>query len=543
MFNRFERFLGNISWRSKILGLATIISLSTLAVGLMGGYSILKLSKDVRAANSAISERMNIVVDTQSALQRVSQDQAIVIIYSDPAETRSAAVRAIKSASLLDEKIQLLVGQLPNNAKVVELEKLAQKLKPRRMEIIKLARANSDAEAMAIVKEMEADFNKLDQLTNEIVDEQRKALEDEFNSIDKRGKRTVMVLIAFVIVGFVISLALGFVAAQLVTRPITKLQDAMRSLASGDLSFTIGASGKDEVGVITRGMSDTLSSLHSIVTKIQERALNTTQGASSINDVANEIAQVSDSLHNGVSGIKSDAEAVLATAHRASAELNKAEQKAQDVVNVAERSSQSIHNVTIAFTGFQQNMEQTGRTTRGLAITAATITEFTQTIRDIASQTNLLALNAAIEAARAGEQGRGFAVVADEVRKLATRADAASTEISGLIDTISNNVAQSIELLDKSVNESQQNLEHLSGVEKQVRESRDQSDLLRRSMQDVVSIIKEQEQSVAQISNTTNDLIDMSSKTQAKGRLLHGLSTELNVTADDMNSVVANFKL
>lgn len=543
MLDRLERFLGDVSWRSKILGLALLFTLGTVAVGVMGGYSILKLTKDVKEANRAVFSRMNIVVDAQSALQQMSQQQATVIAYADPDQIRAAAIGAIKASSALDEKLRLLSEALPGDAKVVDLANLVEQLKPKRMEIIKLARANSDPEALTIVKEMEADFARVDLLAGEIVSAEHLALDVELNSVEKRGRKTVKLLALFVVAGFAISILLSLLASYFISRPIAKLQASMQALAAGDLTMKVSAAGKDEVGSIITAMGNTVSDLNSIVKNIQSGSQRLTADSGGVSKAANDLFDVSNRLHTRVSGIKSDAASVQAATNSAYIELELAASKAQKVVDTADISSQNIKEVASAFAGFQQNMEQTGRATRELASTAATIAEFTTTIRNIASQTNLLALNAAIEAARAGEQGRGFAVVADEVRKLATSADAASTEISGLVGTVSQNVSQTISLLDRSVDESRKNLEQLNGVASQVMESRDQSDLLRGTMQEVVLMMKEQEQAVGGISNAAGDLFGMSAETQEKSQLLHGLSSQLNTAASDMNAVVAKFKL
>lgn len=538
-----ERFLGNITWRAKILCLAMLFTLGTLAVGAMGAYSIFKLATDIKVANNAIAARLNLVEDAKSSLLRMSQHQVSVIAYSDPTQARQAAVAAIKAASEVDEKVQTLAIALPNNKKVVELQQLVTQIKPKRIEIIKLARSDADAEALAMAKAMESDFQRVDTLSEEVVSEQRKAMDQEFEAAEARGRQTVMILAVFVAIGSVFSIVLSLIVAHLATRPLLRLENAMQLLATGDLSVPPTAGGKDEVGQIINAMGRTVNDLHGIVEKIQHGADNLTVEAESVSRCATDIQGVSTRLHRSVEGIKGDADLVLSTTKGACGELERASLSAQEAADVADHVSLSIKTVAEGFARFQQHMESTSKMTRELAQAAQTITNITKTIRDISSQTNLLALNAAIEAARAGEQGRGFAVVADEVRLLATRTSTATSEISSLVDSISGNVSQAVKLLDSAVDDSRENLQQLTSVAGQVGSNRERAVQLREVMQEVVRMMEDQGQAVGGIGTAVEDLFGMSAETQKQMNMLNGLSSDLNSAASGLNTVVSKFKL
>lgn len=542
MLNQLEMFMGNISLRSKTLGLAGIFTVFIFAVGILGSYSIMKVAKDAKEANREASSRMIMVVDLQSAMQRMAR-QSAVITYSDANQVRAAAIAAIKASSTLDEQIHILSETFPGDQRVAQFQNLIQHVKPKQMDVIKLVRANANVEAQTIVKEMDEEFKQIDVLADEIVKTQREALDAELDAIETHGRNTVMVLAAFVVVSFIVSIVMSWLASYFISRQIAKLQAAMQALSAGDLTLRISAAGKDEVGGIITAMGKTVSELQVIVGKIQNGAQNLSVNAQDVTASADDIFNVSDRLHAQVTGIKSDSQTALNTTNNACVELESAAQMAKGVVANADDSSRNIKEVTAAFSGFQKSMEQTGQATRELIATAATISEFSNTVKEIASQTNLLALNAAIEAARAGEQGRGFAVVADEVRILAARSDVASGQISALVDNISKKFTQTISLLDQSVAESRQNLNRLNNVADQVTSSRDQSESFRSTMQEIVRMMKEQERAVSGISDAAGILFGMSAETTGKSELLHQLSAKLNEAANDMNLVVSKFKL
>ena len=543
MIKRFEKFLGRFSWRTKILALTGIMAIGTIAVGAMGAFSILKLSEEVNAANARSALRINTVEDAQFALLRMGVAQAEVIARVDTKEIREAAIAAIRAASHLDEQIVKLREVLPESKEVAELQELVQEINPRRMEVIKLARKDRDLEALRALEVMRPLFTRVDELSEAIINGQRAAMEQQLIEIENAGRQTILVLMIFVAVGLVISIALAMLLARFAVRPMFALEQAMVALSQGDLRVQLDQAGKDEVGTIIKAMNSTVSDLHSIITRVHGGTATLSGQAESVAQSADDIHGVSTRLHTSVKGIKEDAEIVVSTTNGAVTELEGAALKAQESADSSENMAHKINETAVSFERFQEHMEQTAQVTRDLSKTAETITAITKTIRDISSQTNLLALNAAIEAARAGEQGRGFAVVADEVRQLASRTEEATSEISGLVETISGSVGNAVQLLESSVSESRENIERLKEVSSETSLSRDQAVHLRDVMHEVVQMIGEQERAVHGITEAVNSLLELSGETNSQTELLHGLSGELNQAAADLGHVVDKFKL
>jgi methyl-accepting chemotaxis protein len=536
-------FLANVGWRKKILGISALFVLIIIAIGVLGGYNIYQLNHSTLSMFNDFQARVTAATNSRAAIQEMARAQAELIAAQERQDTRKGAVDAIRASSLLDENLQHLSAILHDSTDVQELVQLLEQIKPKKMELIRAARANQDEMAMSINREMQDKINRINELSGSIVEKERQGMVESMEQWQQRGNRVVWLLGGFSLIGILIAVLVSLVQAHMVTKPLSLLENSMAALATGDLKISFPSAGKDEIGRTVSAMSQTVTNLHVIIKKIHDGGIKLSGEAANVTNTADGIHGVSARLHDAIAAIKTEAEVVVNASSNSVSKLSATADTAKNTAQFTRKTSKQIVDTVQQFKNFQHNMENTANVTRELAQTAAAITTITKTIRDISAQTNLLALNAAIEAARAGEHGRGFAVVADEVRTLATRTDSATDEISTLVETISSSVQHAVKMLETSVKEAHDNIALLQEVADETGGSSEKADTMHHEMQHVLQMIGDQEQSIQSINSAVNGLYELSEETNRQTDLLHDLSQALKGEATVLNTVVDKFKL
>jgi methyl-accepting chemotaxis protein len=224
--------------------------------------------------------------------------------------------------------------------------------------------------------------------------------------------------------------------ARLFTRPIKNLCGALAEIEKGDLTYVVENRSLDEIGILERSFNDMLSNLTAVIRNIDDNSKQMAQSAYQVATISHEIARVGKSEQSRseeVSGATSQLRDISASVEKIADEANEygrqTERRAQEGIVSVQRNINDMDSTVEEVNRAAQEMAE-------LRNAAQRIYNIIGTISTIAEQTNLLALNAAIEAARAGEAGRGFAVVADEVRGLAIRTTDSTGEIGAIIDEL-----------------------------------------------------------------------------------------------------------
>ncbi len=333
-------------------------------------------------------------------------------------------------------------------------------------------------------------------------------------------------------------LGLAIITIRHINSGLSKASAAAEAIANGDLTQTVPSAGEDEIGQLLQRLGTMRDNLNQLIRSIRGNVESLNTSAQELSSAANVSAGNTEMQAEAASGM-------AASVEQLSVSIDQVEEHAREARSVTlSSSSQSgeggriIHEAAEEMRRIAEAVNSTSSTIKELESYSDQISSIVQVIKDIADQTNLLALNAAIEAARAGEQGRGFAVVADEVRKLAERTGNSTQEISGMISKIQQGTQRAVQEMEAGVKRVNDGVELANQAGNSVTGIRSGSDQVTRAVDDISLALKEQSvaardiaQKVERIAQGAEENSASVAQTAASAGRLKELATELSQLA------------
>ena len=350
-------------------------------------------------------------------------------------------------------------------------------------------------------------------------------------------------MISGIVLAFIIAIIVGVLITRLITRPIAQAVENAQRIAKGDLTQAITTDRTDEAGQLLMALSDMQGGLKSTLTEIAN-------ASDQLASAAEELSAVTDESTRGLTRQNDEIQQAATAVNQMTAAVDEV---ASNAVSTSEASRQATteaedgrQQVEQAVSGMSAMVVEINDSTQSVADLAGQVREIGKVIdviRSIADQTNLLALNAAIEAARAGEQGRGFAVVADEVRALAHRTQTSTVDIEKMIGEVQAGADGAVAAMNKSLSwaNNTQTLAQNAGQALE-RITASVASINERNLV-IASASEEQAQVAREVDRNLLNIQDLSTQTAAGANQTNASSQDLSRLATSFNRLVSKFQL
>ncbi|MCL2021535.1 MAG: methyl-accepting chemotaxis protein [Betaproteobacteria bacterium] len=346
------------------------------------------------------------------------------------------------------------------------------------------------------------------------------------------------------VIAIALVIVLGIITRKAIFTPVDKLAGVLSQAArERDLSLKVDYKRDDEIGTVVLLFNQLMNELQNSFRDIQTQMTEVGGAVETLSTAAQQVAVSSASQSSSTSAMAASVEEMTVSINTVSVSAEDAQTIAARAGNSSQEGGRIIERAGAGMVEIAQSVAQASKVIQKLGEESQQISSVVQVIKEVADQTNLLALNAAIEAARAGEQGRGFAVVADEVRKLAERTAQSTGDISAMIGNIQVSAKGAVEEMSRVVQyvESEQVLAQEAG--ERMMSIRDEAGRVSGAVTEISNALKEQSQASQEISRHVESIAQMTDENNAAAEETASSASRLEQLAATVRASVAQFKV
>ncbi len=554
--------------RTKILfGFGIVLILAIL----LSAYNIFSMNKTNNDLQNLIDEEIALMVADQRLATNMNERTSLLrgfLLFEDEAYKEEFEAGIEESVELENR-----AAELSDSEKMQELLDMKIEWGTLTDEVMELYEKGNTAQALRIME------NEVMPLGNQLIEGFELLAAEREAEVREIGDRMIstsemLLTIAAIVSGLMILLAVfvAIITARTISNPVQAVVERMKLITGGDLSQeALKTNSRDEIGQLIVAANDMNKEVRNLLNQINEvsdtvsaQSEELTQSANEVKEGSEQIATTMQELASG-SETQANSSTELSSAMTAFAsnvqEANASGEKIKDhsgaVLEMTEEGSQLMNKSNAQMEKIDQIVQDAVQKVEGLDTQSQEISTLVSVIKDIADQTNLLALNAAIEAARAGEHGKGFAVVADEVRKLAEQVGDSVTDITGIVTNIqseTNVVTGSLQNGYKEVESGMAQIkatgEKFDGISTAISDVVDSIQTVSDNLSEVAATSQQMNSSIQEIAAISEESAAGVEQTSAASQQTSSSMEEVAASADDLarlaedlSGLVRKFKL
>lgn len=521
------------------------LALILLAQGIFGLNSMSNMNNQTKEITGIWIPTLNAVGDLNLALMRYRVNAVRLVVDADPSAVAKGETNLQSRAQELEQASMAFEREITEPEERRIFEDLKQTKSLYMQNTARVLAAMKAGDTTAAITIVDTELNVLaDQMTKMLLvlgQINRDGAKKAADASSEAYTSAQTLVIGSIVIALFITAVLALMITRSIVSPLQQAVAATETIASGNLTQQIRFDGNDEPARLLASLAMMQDNLRSTITQIGNSSVQLASAGEELSSVAEEssrnLQRQNDEIQQAASAVTEMSAAV--------------DEVARNAVSTAEESNESsrlahdgrdkVHHTVAALKSMSEEFGRTSALIGGLAEQSKDIGKVLDVIRAIAEQTNLLALNAAIEAARAGEAGRGFAVVADEVRALAHRTQVSTQEIEQMISKVQGGTAAAVESMKGSVEHASKTLtvaEQAGGALEQIYQKAGQIGernlLIASASEEQAAVAREVDRNIVNIS-------DLSTQSAAGANQTSAATYELARLATDLNTLVSRF--
>ena len=546
-------WLNNLGFRWKLTLPIALLALLLMTTALIGVQLSNRLGEDVtRLADEFLPELDNLLQADRDLYQALVAERSMIFV-----DTNSDGYK--KLTAMHDENI----GQARERIMKFFQTTRSESARGREQELLTLFNKWSDttqeiehqrSEGGRIGRStaIELSFNEgvtqfetmrqvIDELTGQVQADAAAEVENAHKTTDSNQ----VIQMTTLAVGLLFCLLVALFFPLLVTRPLSRVISAIEDLASGDgdLTLRMSVDSQDELGQLSGSLNQFLDKLHSLIKRAAATSGQVREASGKMLQLNSQTQEMITNQHSSTDMVATAINEMAATVQEIAQSASNAADGARTADADARKGSERVDSSAISIRDLAQDVERAAEVIHKLENEAEKVGSVLDVIRGIAEQTNLLALNAAIEAARAGEQGRGFAVVADEVRTLASRTQQSTTEIQGMIEKLQSGARNAVSVMDAGREKAQVSVERAESAGSSLIEITKAVASISSMNTQIASAAEEQSAVTQEINRNITEISAISDRNSQISSEAAQASSVLSEYAQELDRIVQNFKI